>query len=78
MKPHLIALNLNGMVEDGEARGRKIVVLGQGDDDVRLLRIIEESGWTGPIGILDHVPEADSEAQLKANLDGLARLREEL
>lgn len=73
MKPHLLALNLNGMDRDGEANGRKILVIGQGEQDARLLRAIRESGWQGPVGILDHVPEADAEAQLRENLDGLRR-----
>lgn len=74
MKPHLLALNLNGMAADGERTGRKILPIGAGDDDLAILRAIVDSGWRGPIGILDHVPEADSEAQLRKNLDGLDRL----
>ncbi|QDV33257.1 sugar phosphate isomerase/epimerase family protein [Tautonia plasticadhaerens] len=73
MKPRLLALNLNGMDPGGEAEGRKILVIGQGEEDARLLRVIRESGWHGPVGILDHVPEADAETQLRANLDGLRR-----
>ena len=73
MKPYLLALNLNGMDRDGEAKGRKILVIGQGEEDRQLLKVIKESGWTGPIGILDHIPEADSEAQLRANLRGCNR-----
>lgn len=74
MKPYLLALNLNGMDRDGEAKGRKILVIGEGEEDARLLQVIRSSGWHGPIGILDHVPEADAEQQLRANLDGLDRL----
>ncbi|RUL88854.1 sugar phosphate isomerase/epimerase family protein [Tautonia sociabilis] len=78
MRPHLLALNLNGMDRDGEAKGRKILVIGQGEEDLLLLRTIRESGWTGPVGILDHVPEADAEAQLRANLEGLDHLLDHL
>jgi sugar phosphate isomerase/epimerase len=74
MAPHLLALNLNGMDRDGEAQGRKILPVGDGEEDARVLEIIRESGWRGPVGILDHVPEADAEEQLRANLDGLERL----
>jgi sugar phosphate isomerase/epimerase len=74
MKPHLLALNLNGMDRDGEAKGRKILAIGQGGEDARLLEVIRGSGWDGPIGILDHVPEADAEDQLRANLEGLRSL----
>ncbi|MBM3883568.1 MAG: pyrrolo-quinoline quinone [Verrucomicrobia bacterium] len=70
MKPHLLALNLNGMVRDGDRSGRKILPLGQGDLDLEWLRIVRDSGWHGPIGILNHT-EADAEARLRDNLEGL-------
>lgn len=70
MKPHLLALNLNGMTKDGERVGKKIVPLGQGDLDLPLLKIIQKSGWRGPVGILNHTDE-DAEARLLDNLEGL-------
>lgn len=70
MKPHLVALNLNGMMRDGEQRGQKIMPIGQGDIDLHLLRAIRDSGWRGPVGILNHTDE-DAEARLQDNLDGL-------
>jgi len=73
MKPHLLALNLNGMVRNGDKIGKKIMVLGEGEEDVRLIKVIRESGWSGPIGILNHTDE-DAEVRLKANLQGLEEL----
>jgi len=70
MKPYLITLNLNGMTRDGEKLGRKIMPLGQGDLDLELLAQIRDSGWRGPIGILNHTDE-DAEARLRDNIDGL-------
>ena len=70
MKPHLLALNLNGMTRDGEKPGKKILPLGQGDLDLKLLRTIRDSGWQGPLGILNHTDE-DAQARLQDNLDGL-------
>jgi sugar phosphate isomerase/epimerase len=70
MKPYLLALNLNGMTAEGDRKGRKILPLGQGDLDLSLLKTIESSGWSGPIGILNHTDE-DAEARLLDNLDGL-------
>jgi hypothetical protein len=75
MKPHLLALNLNGMIRGGDKLGKKILRLGAGEEDERLLRIIQESGWQGPIGIIDHRPETDSEETLRENLEGLEELR---
>lgn len=77
MKPHLLALNLNGMTRDGERTGRKILPLGQGELDVALLKTIRDSGWRGLIGILNHTDE-DAETRLQANLDGLAWLLPQL
>lgn len=70
MKPYLLCLNLNGMDIDGEAQGRKILPLGAGTQDVKVLRIIRASGYSGPIGILNHTNE-DAEGRLLDNLDGL-------
>ncbi|MDZ4780371.1 MAG: plastocyanin/azurin family copper-binding protein [Planctomycetia bacterium] len=77
LKPHLLALNLNGMVRDGEANGQKIVPIGAGELDLDLLRTIEKSGYRGPIGILNHT-ELDAEARLLDNLDGLEWLNRQL
>ncbi len=76
MKPHLLALNLNGMSRDGEKAG-KILPLGQGDLDLQILKTIRDSGWRGLVGILNHTDD-DAEARLRENLDGLDRLRREL
>jgi hypothetical protein len=66
MKPYLLCLNLNGM----SAKGPQILQLGAGDADVKLLKIIADSGYAGPIGIIGHTGD-DVEARLRDNLDGL-------
>lgn len=70
MKPYLLALNLNGMTKEGDKHGKKILPIGQGDLDLQLLKTIRESGYTGPIGILNHTDE-DAEGRLLDNIDGL-------
>ncbi len=77
MKPHLLAWNLNGMSRGGEAQGEKILPLGQGELDLPLLKMIRDSGWRGPVGILNHTGE-DAEARLLDNLDGLHWLTAQL
>jgi sugar phosphate isomerase/epimerase len=74
IQPHLYAININGMVKDGERSGRKILTIGDGDQEAVMLRTICESGWRGPVGILDHRPETDSEETVRGNLLGLERL----
>ena len=70
MKPYLYTLNLNGMVKEGDRKGQKILQLGQGDLDLKLLKVVRDSGYTGPIGILGHTSD-DAEERLHDNLDGL-------
>ena len=70
MKPYLLTLNLNGMTRDGDKSGKKILPLGQGEFDLQLLKAIRDSGWRGPLGILNHTDE-DAEARLRDNLEGL-------
>jgi sugar phosphate isomerase/epimerase len=74
MQPFLFCVNLNGMNRNGP----KILPLGQGEEDLRLLRMIHDCGYDGPIGILDHRMEVDAELSLKENLEGLAKLRDGL
>jgi sugar phosphate isomerase/epimerase len=77
MKPYLLAININGMVKDGDKNGKKILPIGQGTRDLETLKLIKESGWHGPIGILNHTDE-DAETRLRQNLEGLDRLAAQL
>jgi azurin len=70
MKPWVLCLNLNGMDIAGDTKGRKILPLGVGTEDVKVLRQVRASGYSGPIGILNHTNE-DAEGRLLDNLDGL-------
>lgn len=79
MKPWLLCVNINGM-DDAKtvASGKnKILPLGSGKHEARLLKILKDSGYAGPIGILDHRNELDTEQSLQQNLNGLAKLLEE-
>ena len=75
MKPYLLALNLNGMVRDGDKHKLEILPVGQGDValELSLQQIVRDSGWRGPVGLLNHTDE-DAEARLLDNLEGLAWL----
>jgi hypothetical protein len=76
MQPHLLAVNINGMARDGEKAGKKIYPVGSGEDEEAMLKIVFESGWKGPVGILCHRPEADAEVALRENMNGLKKLCE--
>ncbi len=70
MQQHLLCLNLNGMRKGGP----KILPLGQGDHELKMLKTVQDSGYDGPVGILDHRDELDAELSLKQNIDGLRKL----
>ncbi len=73
LKPHLLVVNINGMQTDGERLGKKILPLGTGDRDKEVLTAISQSGYDGPIGILNHTDE-DARGRLELNLTGLESL----
>ena len=70
MAPHLLCINLNGMTPGGE----KILPLGAGTRDREMIKLIRDSGYQGPIGVLDHRNGLDAEESLRENLEGLAKL----
>lgn len=78
LTPYLKCVTLNGMVPRGDQQGKKILPIGAGSEDLKLLRIIQDSGYTGPIAILGHVHEVDVEDRLRDNLDGLNWLKSQL
>ncbi|MAI32120.1 MAG: hypothetical protein CMM07_10670 [Rhodopirellula sp.] len=80
VKPYLLCLNLNGMVDPSSLAGNqnKILPIGQGVHERDMIKEVLRQGYQGPIGILDHRSELDAELSLKQNLDGLDVLVNEL
>jgi hypothetical protein len=78
MLPYLHCLNLNGMVEQVAGEEKKILAIGAGTDERDMIQQVIAQGYTGPIGILDHRSELDAEESLRQNLDGLAKLIQEI
>lgn len=74
MLPYLSTININGM----RLEGPKILTLGEGDLELGMLRIILDSGYKGPIGILGHTEGEDIRLVLDRNLKGLAELKKQL
>ena len=80
MAPHLICLNLNGMADPASVEGmkNKILPIGSGKHEVKMIEKVVRQGYDGPIGILDHRNELDAEESLRQNLHGLASLADQL
>lgn len=74
MLPYLSTVNINGMRKEGP----KIITLGEGDQELTMLKVIKESGYAGPVGILGHTEGEDIRVVLKRNLEGLEQLKESL
>lgn len=70
MLPYLRAINIDGMKPEGP----KIIPIGQGTHETDMLKLVIESGYDGPIGILGHVDDEDVEVVLARNLAGLRAL----
>ena len=75
MKPYLLCLNLNGM---NDGANPKILPIGQGQHEKSMIQAVLDSGYQGPIGILDHRGAIDAEKSLSENLEGLQKLLAEL
>lgn len=75
LKPYLLCVNLNGMNPGAEP---KILGLGKGGHELEMIRVVVESGYSGPVGIIDHRTELDARESLQENLEGLEWLRKEL
>jgi hypothetical protein len=71
MQPYLLCININGMNDNAQP---KILPLGAGQHEVEMMRIVQRSGYRGPIGIIHHREQMDAEVGLRENLDGLKKV----
>jgi sugar phosphate isomerase/epimerase len=75
MKPYLLCLNLNGMNDNANP---KILPIGSGRHEQAMMETISKSGYSGPIGILDHRGDTDAEESLRQNLEGMKKVLKEM
>lgn len=80
MQPYILCLNINGMADPATVAGgqNKILPIGAGQHEQQMLQTVIDSGYSGPVGILDHRNELDAEESLQQNLSGLQQLIPEL
>jgi hypothetical protein len=73
MLPYLFCVNINGMADPATvaAGTDKILSIGSGIHEKKMLRSMQTSGYHGPVGILDHRITVDAEQSLQENLNGL-------
>lgn len=73
--PHLLALNLSGLKKGNPV---KVVPIGQGDAELDMIKIVKNSAYKGPIGIINEDTAPDAEVGLRMNMDGLKGILEKL
>jgi hypothetical protein len=73
--PNLIALNIAGLKKGPPG---KVVPVGQGDSEEKMIRIIAESSYHGTIGVINEETDPDAEVGLKMNMDGLKKILQSL
>jgi sugar phosphate isomerase/epimerase len=73
IKPHLLAINLTGLKGMNPA---EVVPVGKGNVEFKMMKIIEESDYSGPIGIINEDFAADAKDGLIMNLEGLNKYAE--
>jgi hypothetical protein len=70
----MVSLPLDRGVEGKEPKKDKILTIGRGAEEGRLIESVIRIGYDGPIGILDHRNETDSAETLRENIEGLTNL----
>lgn len=69
--PHLLCINLTGLISTYPAT---VVPIGTGDMEKGLIQEIKESGYDGPIGIINEDFAKDAKIGLQMNINGLRHI----
>ncbi len=72
--PHLMAVNLMGLQNGNPV---KVVPIGEGDAEAEMMRVMRESTYRGPVGIINEDTAPDAEVGLRMNMDGLKKIVKE-
>ena len=69
-KEHLMLVSINGADSGGKDWKRLLQPLGEGTfDNGRVLKILDEIGYTGPVGLQCYLVKGDNKENLKASID---------
>lgn len=69
--PHLLAITVSGLKGHDPA---KVVIVGEGDQEYKMMRIVKESSYKGPINIINEETRPDAEEGLKVNMNGVVKV----
>ena len=59
-----------------KAEGPKIMTIGDGNEELEMLKTLKASGYNGALGIICHIETEDAKVVLERNIDGLKSLLE--
>jgi len=74
LESYLYSLHLNGMT----VGGNKIMTIGTGEREKEMIEAVYKTGYSGPVGILDHDSKRKPEEVYPENFAGLNKLLEEI
>ena len=74
IQPYVVAVNVTGMMKNGSG---KLMPPSQGDSELGMLKVIVDSGWKGPVGLIAE-QGGDAEVTLGNYLRGLEWCKKEL
>ena len=72
IKPYVVAVNITGTHMDGD-----LIYPSQGDRELEMMRVIQSSGWKGPVGLIAE-KGGDAEVTLRNYMKGLDWLAAEV
>jgi hypothetical protein len=52
--------------------------IGSDESELAMIRVVETSGWRGPIGVIHERPTVDAAEGIRGNLQGLEWVQKEL
>jgi hypothetical protein len=73
MQAHVVAINVTGL-----AGADEVVLPSKGDRELNMMRIIQHSGWKGPVGVIGALGAADTEENLIDNVAGIRSIAAQL
>jgi hypothetical protein len=77
IQPYLLAVNLNGMKAD-TSQYPGVRYIGSDASELEMIRVVEASGWRGPVGVIHERGNLDAAEGIKGNLQGLEWVQKEL
>ena len=78
MLPMVFCVNLNAMVDreivNEKTLENKILTIGEGKYERQMIQTLIDSGYSGPIGVIDHRDDLDSKVALHDNIVALEKM----